>query len=158
MKLIITIFLCLMSANAIVYALPNLNDIVTSLSQIKDKKKSSINLSKDYVFVIFFRGDCVHCQRFAPVIKQFTEDYHVVLYPVSVNQQSIAMFNQSINADKQLIDTYFPSGNVVVPALFLLNKNNNHAYTVTIGELSYADLQDRVSFISKKIMQLENDN
>ena len=66
------------------------------------------------------------------------------MYPYSTDGQALSEFPNSMPMTNQVEQTFFSSPNIEVPSLFLINVKTMKAYLIDQGEMSYADLQNRV--------------
>ena len=114
-------------------------------NQIVNEKYHDFDaMNRTFAFVIFYRPTCPHCQRFVPILSQFANDYGFRVYPYSTDGQALSEFPNSMPMTNQVEQTFFSSPNIEVPSLFLINVKTMKAYLIDQGEMSYADLQNRV--------------
>ncbi len=103
-----------------------------------------------YGLVFFLRGDCPYCQRFAPILKTFTDTHGFSVLPVSLDGKGLPEFpepqHNALLASKLQVD--------VVPTVFLVDPVRNQLLPVSYG---YTD----ASTLAKKILwaaeNLKND-
>jgi len=128
-------------------------------NHIKDPYQLTINpvvsaLRKNYQFMLFYRATCPHCQRFAPILKEYANHSGIAVRAFTFAGVS-PYFPASVVVNRDLINTYFHGTRVAVPALFILNTTNGHAYPVSQGELSYAELVARMNQLAEEILHNE---
>lgn len=118
------------------------NVVVKNNPQEKYHNFDSIN--QTFAFVIFYRSTCPHCQRFVPVLSQFATDYGFKVYPYATDGHALSALPNTMPMTSQVEQTFFTSPNIEVPSLFLINVKTMKAYLIDQGEMSYADLQNRM--------------
>lgn len=117
----------------------------TEVSNYTTEKYHDFNtVNKKFAFVIFYRSTCPHCQRFDPILKQFSQDYGFKVYAYTTDGSSVPSFPKSMPMTQTVEKTFFNSPNIEVPSLFLINVKTMKAYMIDQGEMSYQDLNTRV--------------
>ena len=130
-------------------------------SKILLKRQNSINplvriLKRDYEFVFFYSTTCPHCVDFAPVLKLYSGNSGISVKAFVMDKGSSPYFSNSVVISQEVVDQFFGKGTKVsVPILFILNKNNLHAYPVSSGALTYLELAARINELTPKILQHE---
>jgi type-F conjugative transfer system pilin assembly thiol-disulfide isomerase TrbB len=120
-------------------------------SQIKNNSEL-----RNYEFVLFYRTNCPHCISFEPILKLYSDNSHIPVRAFALSNKASTAFPNSIAVSQELVDQYFGKGaNVAVPTLFILNKNNLHAYPVSRGSLTYLELTNRMNQLVPKILSVE---
>lgn len=102
-------------------------------------------VNSKFAFVVFYRSTCPHCQRFDPILKQFSQDYGFKVYAYTTDGNSLPSFPKSMPMTTTVEKTFFNSPNIEVPSLFLINVKTMKAYLIDQGEMSYQDLNSRVA-------------
>lgn len=101
-----------------------------------------------YAMVFFFRSDCPYCHQFAPTLKQFTQINGLHTYAFSLDGQALSDYPVPIPATPDISQMFFENPrNITVPATFLINVNSRKFVKVSIGNVSYAELQQSVDGI-----------
>lgn len=96
----------------------------------------------DYALVFFFRSDCPYCHQFAPKLKQLAAQTGTYTYAFSLDNQGIAGFEVPIPSTPDIAATFFENPrSVTVPATFLINVNTRKFVRLTVGDVTYAQLQ-----------------
>lgn len=103
------------------------------------------SVNSKFSFVLFYRSTCPHCQRFDPIVKEFSQDYGFKVYAYTTDGNSLPSFPNSMPMTESVEKTFFNSPNIEVPALFLINVKTMKAYLIDQGEMSYQDLDNRVT-------------
>lgn len=104
-------------------------------------------LSKDNGILFFFRSDCPHCHRYAPILKRFAETYGFTVVPVSLDGQGIPEYpypKPNYDAGRKLKVS-------AVPATFLINPDSNTVGVVGYGFSDWSELTQKVSFAGEKM-------
>jgi hypothetical protein len=85
---------------------------------------------------------------------QFFVDIPIRAFKLS--NASSPYFPDSVLVDQNTIDQYFGrEAKVAIPVLFLLNTINMHVYPVSRGNLTFAELTDRMNSLMQRIRQFE---
>ena len=130
-------------------------------SRVLLKRQNPINslvciLKRDYEFIFFYSTTCPHCMDFAPVLKSYSDNSGISVKAFVMDQGSSLYFPNSIMISQEVVDQFFGKGTKVsVPILFILNKDNLHAYPVSSGALTYLELVSRMNDLVPKILQHE---
>lgn len=104
----------------------------------KDEKLREI--SETHGLLFFFRSDCPHCHRFAPVLKKFSEEYGLTVVPVSMDGPGLPEYpdprkNYSMGGKLKI---------TTVPAVFILNPESNSVAPVGFGYSDWSSLQSKI--------------
>lgn len=113
------------------------------------------NFKNDYQFILFYRASCPHCQRFDPVLKEYSQNIGIKVMAFTLDGVSLSAFPNSIPVSHKILEQYFGNNEILVPTLFLLNRENLHAYPVSVGELNYHELASRINNLVPKIINFE---
>ena len=110
------------------------------------------NLSENYYFVFIYKGSCPHCHKFAPVLKDFSDTFHMNVTAYSLDNQALPEY-QGTPLTPELFQTFYVAGGykTMVPALFLVNRHTLDAYAVLFGEAKNYELAARMSELMKHI-------
>lgn len=111
-------------------------------------------LAKHYELIIFYLSTCPHCHRFLPIVKSFAALTHIHLQPYTLDGKVMPGFPQTKVPPEALVQTLFPGG-AMVPALYLLDQQNAHIFTVGIGEESPLQLLTRMRDLAPKVLAFE---
>ena len=86
-------------------------------------------------------------ERFRPICQKT---------PYTVDGRSLPSFPHSVKPSQKVLTSFFANpSNTVVPALFVINVHNLHAYPVNYGEMSYQGLVVRMKKLSYEIISHE---
>lgn len=103
------------------------------------------NLAKNQGFFFFYSSSCPHCQRFAPTLKRVSTQYTIPVVAISVDGGFLSSFPNAVMDEGQ--SSVFQV--TVLPALFLVNPQNQSATLVTEGAISEEELISRLIKISQ---------
>ena len=135
---------------------PEVKHSIQMVGQGTTRQNSITALQKDYRFVLFYMSTCPHCQRFDPILKSFSDQYGIGVTAYTVNGQSLPSFPHSVKPSQKVLTSFFSNpSNAVVPALFIINVHNLHAYPVNYGEMSYQSLVVRMQHLRDEILNHE---
>ena len=97
-------------------------------------------LADRYGLVFFLRGDCPYCQRFAPILKAFTDTHGFSVLPVSLDGKGLPEFpdpqHNALLASKLSVD--------VVPTVFLVDPVRNQLLPVSYGFTDASTLAQKI--------------
>ncbi len=117
-----------------------------SALQVYHEKESlkKIDVIKEYAkysgLFFFYRSTCPYCRRFEPILKHFSETYHIKVLPITMDGISLPEFPQSRTNSRQ--STQF---NVTVePSLYAVDPNTGKYFPVSFGLTSESELLDRL--------------
>ena len=109
-----------------------------------------------YALVFFFRSDCPYCHSFSSTLKQFTDINRMQTYAFSLNGKALAEFPVPIPATPDISRLFFENPrSITVPATFLINVNTRKFVKVSIGDVSYDQLNQSVHGILNDPLILE---
>ncbi|HAU1484338.1 TPA: type-F conjugative transfer system pilin assembly thiol-disulfide isomerase TrbB [Legionella pneumophila] len=116
------------------------------------------DLSKNYYFAFIYRSTCPHCKKFSPVLKDFSETFHIKVRAFSLDGESLDGLDTT-PLTPELFQTFYVSGGYkpTVPALFLVNRHTLEAYAVLFGQASPYQLAQRVHELKQHIEEKFND-
>jgi len=116
------------------------------------------HLADNYYFVFIYRATCPHCHQLAPVLKDFSDTFHVKVTSYSLDGEAMDAF-ESQPLSPELFRTFYVLGGykATVPALFLVNRHTLEAYAVLFGEATPYQLARRVSELMQHIEEKFHD-
>ena len=113
-------------------------------------------LKNDYAFIFFYSNNCHHCKIFHPVLKLYSDNSGILVKAFAIGDRASTFFPNSTVVVQEVINRFFGKGaKVSVPTLFIINKNNLHAYPVSRGALTYLELSKRMDELTPKILKNE---
>ncbi|CAH7351254.1 hypothetical protein VCHA54P501_230020 [Vibrio chagasii] len=113
-------------------------------------------MNDQYAMVFFFRSDCAYCHAFAPTLKQFTQANSLPTYAFTLDGKSMDQFPVPIPATPEVSQLFFDNPrSITVPATFLINVNTRKFVRVSVGNVSYQQLEHSVNGILSDSAVLE---
>ncbi|MCY4133264.1 MAG: conjugal transfer protein TraF [Nitrospira sp.] len=109
-------------------------------------------LADRYGLVFFLRGDCPYCQRFAPVLKAFTDAHGFSVLPVSLDGKGLPEFpdpqHNALLASKLQVD--------VVPTVFLVDPVRDQLLPVSYGFTDASTLAKKILWAADNMKNDKN--
>src|SRR3990167_9787373 len=151
-KIIAIIFICFLQAGFANTVSDSINNILTKKNVVKkvdatttEKYHTFDAYNRNFSLVLFYRSSCQHCQRFAPILSQFSKEFGFQVYAYTTDGNALSDFPESMNATASIEKTFFQNNNIVVPSLFLVNVKTMQAYMIDQGEMSEEELQNTIT-------------
>lgn len=104
-------------------------------------------VAKENGILFFFRSDCPHCHRFAPVLKLFAETYGFSVIAVSMDGKGLPEYPYP-KPDHELASRLNIS---TVPAIFMVNPDSNAVATVGYGYNNWIKLKEKILFAAQQL-------
>lgn len=115
----------------------------------KQVKETIQSLAKEYGLFFFFSGNCEYCHQFAPIVKQFSEQYGWEILPISLDGGQLELFPNA-QPDNGLFEQWQPGEQgQVMPALFAVNPNTGHVIPIAFGMTSIDQMEIRIMSLVK---------
>ena len=158
MRLLLTLIMFISFTASANVAVDEINSILQKREALKITQTQVSpelkDLQDNYYFVFIFRSTCPHCHNFAPVLKDFVDNFHLQVKPYSIDGKSLPEFKAK-TLTAQLFQTYYVNGGfkATVPALYLVNKHTSQAYAALFGEANYFQLANRTHELMKHIKE-----
>ena len=113
--------------------------------QKKQVKETIHGLSAEYGLFFFFSGACEYCHQFAPIVKQFSEQYGWAVLPISLDGGQLEVFPNA-QPDNGLFAQWQQGGEQgrVMPALYAVNPNTGHVIPIALGMTSIDQMEIRI--------------
>jgi len=114
--------------------------------QLRDKQSNTLRaLARTHGLFFFFRSDCPYCHKFAPVLRRFSEQYGLLVLPVSLDGGVLPDFPNAVT-DNGIA----ASLNVtVVPALFLAVPGSRQMTPIGFGLMAETELVERMHTLTQ---------
>ena len=125
------------------------NQLATHIYADEHRKKEDeaiATLSHQSGLFFFYRSSCPYCQRFAPIVKTFSETNHLVVIPITTDGLSLPEFPHSY-PDQGQAKTFQVK---VEPSLFAVNPYTKKAYPIAYGLISESELRQRILDIANR--------
>ncbi|MBA7969814.1 type-F conjugative transfer system pilin assembly thiol-disulfide isomerase TrbB [Citrobacter sp. RHBSTW-00671] len=120
-------------------AVQNTSPVWYSLS---DGRK--VNL-QDWKVVLFMQSTCQYCRQFAPVLKAFSQQTGLDVFPISLDGKGDAEFPDVLPATPDVMVEYFQSGlPVATPTTFLTNVNTMETWPLLQGAAETGEFRSRL--------------
>jgi len=120
-------------------------------------EKNIRNLSKSYGLFFIFKNDCPYCHQFAPIVKEFVEEYHFDIKAVSKDGLPMAGFPKAV-PDNGTIKQLNPEG--IYPCLILVNPQTREVIPVAKGLINKSQLKENfrviIQFLKSEQLQRRN--
>lgn len=105
-----------------------------------------------FAFVLFYMSTCPHCQRFDPILKEFSSENHIPVLAYTLDGNSLPSFPNSFEPTKNELLKFFPTENPVVPTLFLMDQKTHRIYPMMRGEATQDQLSQRFGQVRSDIL------
>ena len=125
------------------------NQLATHIYADEHRKKEDeaiATLAHQSGLFFFYRSTCPYCQRFAPIVKTFSESNHLVVIPITTDGLSLPEFPHSY-PDQGQAKTFQVK---VEPSLFAVNPYTKKAYPIAYGLISESELRQRILDIANR--------
>jgi len=104
-----------------------------------------VNL-QDWKVVLFMQSTCQYCRQFAPVLKAFSQQTGLDVFPVSLDGKGDAEFPDVLPATPDVMVEYFQSGlPVATPTTFLTNVNTMETWPLLQGAAEAGEFRSRIN-------------
>ncbi len=97
-------------------------------------------LAKHSGLFFFYRSQCPYCERFAPILKHFSEHYGIAVIAITLDGVALPEFPQSRVDSGQAVRFRV----IEEPALFTVNPYTHKVIPVSYGLISENDLRTRI--------------
>ncbi|EHF3870247.1 type-F conjugative transfer system pilin assembly thiol-disulfide isomerase TrbB, partial [Salmonella enterica subsp. enterica serovar Newport] len=103
-----------------------------------------VNL-QDWKVVLFMQSTCQYCRQFAPVLKAFSQQTGLDVFPISLDGKGDAEFPDVLPATPDVMVEYFQSGlPVATPTTFLTNVNTMETWPLLQGAAETGEFRSRL--------------
>lgn len=108
--------------------------------------KAIQKLSGSYGLLFFFSGECPYCHKFAPIVREFSENFGWEVIAISTDGGKVAEFPEA-QPDNGLSVAW----NIkALPALYAINPQTQEAIPLAYGLTSLDDIANRVMALQEK--------
>lgn len=116
------------------------------LDQTHQQEEAAIqHLAQRSGLFFFYRSTCPYCQRFAPIVKDFSQRYHLTVVPITTDGISLPDFPNSRIDQGQAARLKV----TMEPALFTVDSETHRIIPVSYGLLSEDELRQRLLEIAQ---------
>ncbi|MEG6138985.1 type-F conjugative transfer system pilin assembly thiol-disulfide isomerase TrbB [Enterobacter kobei] len=103
-----------------------------------------VNL-QEWKVVLFMQSTCQYCRQFAPVLKAFSQQTGLDVFPVSLDGKGDAEFPDVLPATPDVMVEYFQNGlPVATPTTFLTNANTMETWPLLQGAAEAGEFRTRL--------------
>lgn len=104
------------------------------------KVKEAINyVSQKYGLFYFYKSDCPYCDKFSPILSDFSKRYGLHILPISLDGKPNKFFT-NFKIDNGIANKWNVSH---VPALFAVSPENDQVIPIAFGLASQIELQQK---------------
>ena len=112
----------------------------------KHVKEIIESLAQEYGLFFFFSGECEYCHQFAPIVKQFSDQYGWQVLAISLDGGQLEEF-PGAQPDNGLFDQWQQGKKRVMPALYAVNPNTGHVIPIALGMTGIDQMEIRIMAI-----------
>lgn len=114
----------------------------------KQQKLAKLDaLAKKTAILFFYRSDCPYCHKYAPIIKDFSQNTGFMIVPMALDAKPLLPEYPQFRVDNALAQKLEVGA---VPALYLLEPKQNNVTTIGFGLSDYSTLMDKVIAASER--------
>ncbi|MFJ3458617.1 type-F conjugative transfer system pilin assembly thiol-disulfide isomerase TrbB [Scandinavium goeteborgense] len=115
-----------------------------------------VNL-QDWKVVLFMQSTCQYCRQFAPVLKAFSRQTGLDVFPVSLDGKGDAEFPDVLPATPDVMVEYFQSGlPVATPTTFLTNVNTMETWPLLQGAAEAGEFRNRLNDVLRMALDRQS--
>ncbi|HAW0450493.1 TPA: type-F conjugative transfer system pilin assembly thiol-disulfide isomerase TrbB [Escherichia coli] len=115
-----------------------------------------INL-QDWKVVLFMQSTCQYCRQFAPVLKAFSQQTGLDVFPISLDGKGDAEFPDVLPATPDVMVEYFQSGlPVATPTTFLTNVNTMETWPLLQGAAEAGEFRSRLNEVLRMALDRQS--
>ncbi|WP_010303307.1 conjugal transfer protein TraF [Candidatus Odyssella thessalonicensis] len=101
-------------------------------------------MTRQFGLFFVFKQDCPYCHEFAPIVRQFIDQYGFEYKAISPQGQRLPAFPDAV-ADNGTIQILNPEG--IYPALFLVNPTTRDVIPLARGLVNLSELRENMKII-----------
>lgn len=115
-----------------------------------------VNL-QDWKVVLFMQSTCQYCRQFAPVLKTFSQQTGLDVFPISLDGKGDAEFPDVLPATPDVMVEYFQSGlPVATPTTFLTNVNTMETWPLLQGAAETGEFRNRLNEVLRMALDRQS--
>ena len=115
-----------------------------------------VNL-QDWKVVLFMQSTCQYCRQFAPVLKAFSQQTGLDVFPISLDRKGDAEFPDVLPATPDVMVEYFQSGlPVATPTTFLTNVNTMETWPLLQGAAETGEFRSRLDEVLRMALDRQS--
>lgn len=108
--------------------------------ELTDREKKLKGIAKEKGLIYVFRSDCPYCQKFSPIVKRLASTFGFTVIPVSLDNKGLPSYpnpKPDVYISKWLKVS-------VVPAMYMVDPDDNEVISVGFGYADYNKLADKI--------------
>lgn len=115
-----------------------------------------VNL-QDWKVVLFMQSTCQYCRQFAPVLKAFSRQTGLDVFPISLDGKGDTGFPDVLPATPDVMVEYFQSGlPVATPTTFLTNVNTMETWPLLQGAAEAGEFRSRLNEVLRMALDRQS--
>ena len=115
-----------------------------------------VNL-QDWKVVLFMQSTCQYCRQFAPVLKAFSQQTGLDVFPISLDGKGDAEFPDVLPATPDVMVEYFQSGlPVATPTTFLTTVNTMETWPLLQGAAGAGEFRSRLNEVLRMALDRQS--
>ncbi|WP_254888774.1 type-F conjugative transfer system pilin assembly thiol-disulfide isomerase TrbB [Salmonella enterica] len=108
--------------------------------------------------VLFMQSTCQYCRQFAPVLKAFSQQTGLDVFPISLDGKGDAEFPDVLPATPDVMVEYFQSGlPVATPTTFLTNVNTMETWPLLQGAAETGEFRSRLDEVLRMALDRQSE-
>lgn len=112
---------------------------------------------QDWKVVLFMQSTCQYCRQFAPVLKAFSQQTGLDVFPISLDGKGDAEFPDVLPATPDVMVEYFQSGlPVATPTTFLTNVNTMETWPLLQGAAEAREFRSRLNEVLRMALDRQS--
>lgn len=116
-----------------------------------------VNL-QDWKVVLFMQSTCQYCRQFSPVLKAFSQQTGLGVFPISLDGKGDAEFPDVLPATPDVMVEYFQSGlPVATPTTFLTNVNTMETWPLLQGAAEAGEFRSRLNEVLRMALDRQSE-
>lgn len=133
---------------------PAAQDMVPVWYVLSDGRKVDL---RDWKVVLFMQSTCQYCRQFAPVLKAFSQQTGLDVFPISLDGKGDAEFPDVLPATPDVMVEYFQSGlPVATPTTFLTNVNTMETWPLLQGATESGEFRSRLNDVLRMALDRQS--
>lgn len=115
--------------------------------RLESQKRVLSSLSHTHALLFFARSDCPHCHDQAPVLKMFAKDSGLPVLTITLDGGQIPHFPDAKPDNGISLIASGGEGVRVVPAIYLVSRDQKEIIPLSVGVVAAGDLADRIRVV-----------
>lgn len=116
----------------------------------QEKRQKHIMKAMDFIrqkygLFYFYRSNCAFCEKFSPILLEFTKRYQLSILPISIDGEANELFKH-FKRDNGISEQWGVSH---VPALFAVSPQSKEIIPIAFGLISQMELEQRFLMLAE---------